>query len=239
MQPSTEVLERLVGQVLRAITQPRSEHGQVAIEQARAAAQEASTAIHSHGLGLHQPSFDLWVATTIVQVLNGTTQNLWLSDLRVVARAIPHGLETLQEIARLNALGDQPTQQELANWLGVDRGNFNRRIRKLANLGLIESNRRRQALVYALTALGEEVAQVRPVQRATLSDALRASASTFSEIIQRQRKPIAAHTWMSTADVDIAVTGRAFEFPVSQVKPSVCFEGCLVKFETELQGTPA
>ncbi|MFC5438361.1 MarR family transcriptional regulator [Rhodanobacter umsongensis] len=240
MQASTEVLERLMGSALRAITQPQSKQVDMAIEQARAAAQEASVAVHRHGRGVHQPSFDLGVTTTIVRLLDTTTQDRWLSDLRAVARAIPHGLQTLQEIARLNALGSQPTQQELADRLRVDRGNFNRHIRKLTDLGLIESSRRRQALLYALTALGEEVAQARPIQEPTLSEALRASASPYAEIAQRQRRPFAGYTGSSTADAGIAASGRAFEWAAPQATPPARFErGSVVKFDTQLLGTPA
>lgn len=211
----------------------------MAIEQARAAAQEASAAIHRHGQGVHQPSFDLGVTTTIIRLLDTTTQDRWLSDLRAVARAVPHGLQTLQEIARLNALGSQPTQQELADRLRVDRGNFNRRIRKLTDLGLIESSRRRRALLYALTALGQKVAQARPIQEPTLFEVLRASVSTYAEIVQHQRSPCAAYIRASTADAGIAVSGRAFEWAAPQATPARFERGPVVKFDTQTLGMPA
>lgn len=238
MQASTEVLERLMRPALRAITQPRSKQVDMAIEQARAAIQEASAAVYRHGQGMHQPSFDLGVTTTIVRLLDTTTQDRWLSDLRAVARAVPHGLQTLQEIARLNALGSRPTQQELADRLRVDRGNFNRCIRKLTDLGLIESNRRRQALLYALTALGQEIAQARPIQGPNLSEVLRASVSIYAEIAQRQRSPFAAYIRASTADAGIAAPGRAFEWAAPQATPPARFEkDPVVKFDTQLLGT--
>jgi len=240
MQASTEVLDRLMDSALRALRQPRSKHVDMAIGRAWDAGQVASAVVHRHGQGVHQPSFDLGITTTLVRLLDTITQDRWLDDLRAVARAVPHGLRTLQEIARLNALGRQPTQQELADRLRVDRGNFNRHIRKLTDLGLIESNRRRQALLYALTGLGQEVAHARPIQEPTLSEVLRASVSTYAEIAQRQRSPFAAYIRASTAGAPIAASGRAFEWAAPQATSPARFErGPVVKFDTQLLGPPA
>lgn len=239
MQASTEVLERLVGRVLRAITQARSEQGQVAIEQVGTFARESSVALHCYGWGLHQSSFDLGIAAVIARGLNCTILNLWPSDIRSGARTIPHGLEALQEIARLNALGDQSAQCELANQLDVDWGSLTRCIRKLTELGLVESNRRRRALAYALTAIGEEVAQVQPGQKVTLPEVLRVTTSTCIESIQRQRKLLFTDAWMWQSDVDTPRPGWTFELPVSPASSPVRFGRRLVKFEKKLQGRSA
>lgn len=119
MQAGTEVLEQLIESALWAITQPSSDQADVAIQQAKAAAEVATTDVLRHGEGLHQPSFNLGVATTIIRALDNTMQNRRLSDLRAVARASSSASSSLptcgaRRRTRASECWDRPL-----NWQGA------------------------------------------------------------------------------------------------------------------------
>lgn len=153
----SEILSELVEPVLFALHQARGEQIRPVLGQARAATVRARELLRASSEALHMPSFELGVATSMTELLATADQRSFLNDAIHETSRVPQGLQALHEIALIERSATEITQQELAARLGADRGNFNRRIRRLEELGLVESTRRRQARVYGLTGLGLDV----------------------------------------------------------------------------------
>lgn len=162
----SDTLAELIEPALYALRQPRGELVVPLLAQARAADLRARELLRLSG-PLHQPSFELGVASTFTQLLSAAAQRSALNDAIQGAKDVQQGVEALHQLALISRLTTETTQRELADRIGADRGNFNRRIHKLESLGLVESQRRGQALVYSITALGIDVlSELRPGWRA-------------------------------------------------------------------------
>lgn len=162
----SDILAELIEPTLYALRQPRGELLGPLLLQARDAGLRARQVLQGPQ-SLHVPSFELGVATTFTQLLSTAKQRSVLNDALQAVKDISQGVETLHQLALIGRSAAEATQRDLADRIGVDRGNFSRRIRKLESLGLVESERRGQALVYALTPLGSDVlSELRPGWRA-------------------------------------------------------------------------
>lgn len=194
MLPRSETLAELIEPTLYALRNPNGEQLEPLVALARSARLHARTALREAGREVDPPSFELGVATSFMELLTITEQRSVLSDAARMVKSLPQGLETLHQIAVISRSGTDANQGELAERIGADRGNFNRRIKKLGGHGLIESRRRGQSLVYALTGLGMDVlTQLKPGWRAihpntqatitTEVEAFQAAQEEFGRII--------------------------------------------------------
>lgn len=167
MLPRSETLTELIEPTLFALRSPTGALTSPLVAQARASRLRARAALHDAGRDVDALSFELGVASTFTELLAVTEQRCVLNDALRTVKSIPQGLETLHQIAVINRSGTEANQGELAERIGVDRGNFNRRIRKFVDQGLIESQRRGQSVLYDLTPLGMDVlTQLKPGWRA-------------------------------------------------------------------------
>lgn len=157
MRVKSEILAELLEPTLSALRQPRSERINDTLKQAKAALLRATDAIHALERPTDQLSIELGVASTLTQLLAAAAQRSVFNNVVSDLRRITGGLEALHQIALVGRSASEPTQREVADRIGADRGNFNRRVRQLEELGLVTSKRRGQARVYAMTDLGLDV----------------------------------------------------------------------------------
>ncbi len=137
-----------------------------AVQKARVASTLAQDELRRSG-PLHLPSFELGVASTFTQLLGTAQQRSVLNDAMQGTKDVPQGIETLHQLALINRATTEATQCLLADRIGADRGNFNRRIRRLEAIGLVDSQRQGPSLLYTITALGLDVlTELRPGWRA-------------------------------------------------------------------------
>lgn len=157
MLPHSDTLAELIEPALYALRNPKGAVVAPVAAQARAARLRARSQIQNAGEEVHMPSFELGVASTFTELLAVTEQRSVINDATQAVKSIAQGLETLHQIAVINRTATVANQRELAEQIGADPGNFNRRIRRLVEQGLIESERRGQAMLYTLTPLGLDV----------------------------------------------------------------------------------
>lgn len=166
MQLHSDTLAELIEPTLHALRQPTGQRLSPLLVKAKESVVRARAALRNNG-PVHPPSFELGVASAFTQLLSTASQRSVLSDAMAAVTALPKGIETLHQVALINRSAPIATQGDLADRIGMDRGNFNRRIRRLKEDGLVESQRRGQALVYSLTPLGMDVlTEIRPGWRA-------------------------------------------------------------------------
>ena len=165
---SSKVLSQLIEPSLRALRRGYGELLFPLARQAEVAVAQAANKIRERDRGIDEPSFDLGVATTFSQLLTTAAERSVLSDAVRKLEGLTKGLETLHHIALLNyAENTDATQAAVADRIGEDRGNFNRRIYKLQELGLVETEKRGRQVLCALSALGTDVlSELRPGWRA-------------------------------------------------------------------------
>lgn len=167
MIPRSETLADLIEPTLYALRNPSSDLLEPLVKSARNARLHAQAALRTTRRDVDLYSFELGVASAMTELLTVADQRTVISDAAKVVKSMPKGLETLHQVAFINRSGLDANQGELAKRIGTDRGNFNRRIKKLLNSGLIESQRRGQSVVYALTPLGMDLlTQLKPGWRA-------------------------------------------------------------------------
>lgn len=167
MIPRSETLAELIEPTLYALRNPSSDLLEPLVKSARNARLHAQAALRTTSRDVDLYSFELGVASAMTELLTVADQRTVISDAAKVVKSMPKGLETLHQVAFINRSGLDANQGELAKRIGTDRGNFNRRIKKLLSSGLIESQRRGQSVVYALTPLGMDLlTQLKPGWRA-------------------------------------------------------------------------
>ncbi|WEN13785.1 winged helix-turn-helix domain-containing protein [Rhodanobacter sp. AS-Z3] len=106
---------------------------------------------------MHAPSFELGAGTAFVEMLGTMQQRSILGDAIRAATEAPRGTEILHLVGVLSLSTAAATQGGLADRLGIDRGNFNRYVRRLADAGLIQSQRSSRRVDYRPLPLGLEV----------------------------------------------------------------------------------
>lgn len=194
MAISSHVVARLIETTLLAVAKPNSEFIRAALGRAQEETRTVRELLRSSGQEVHAPSFELGAGTAFIEVLATMDQRSILGDAIRAAREIQSGVETLHAIAFMARSAQEATQGELADRLGVDRGNFNRRARRLEEAGLVVSQRSGRKVIYALSPLGVDVLnEVRPGWRAihpetlevlATEDAARAAASRIAIALQ-------------------------------------------------------
>lgn len=167
MRLKSEALAGLLEPTLFVLHRPDEERIGKLLAQARAALFRASDALEADGREPDRISYELGVATTFTQLLATADQRQYLNAIIARVMDIKDGVKTLHEIALIGRSASEPTQRDLAALLNVDRGNFNRRISLLDQLGVVESRRKGQSRVYAITDLGRDILdELRPGWRA-------------------------------------------------------------------------
>ncbi|XQA60982.1 hypothetical protein ACM9XD_16465 [Xanthomonas sacchari] len=182
MRLKSEVLAELLEPTLFGLQRPNGERIGKLLSQARAALLRASDMLQMEGREPDRISYELGVATTFTQLLATADQRQYLNDVIARVKDIKDGVQTLHEIALIGRSAPEPTQRELATLLNADRGNFNRRITLLEQVGVVESRRSGQSRVYAMTDLGLDVlGELQPGWRAvhpSRSEMMRTEAET-------------------------------------------------------------
>lgn len=133
------------------------------LQRARQALASAEAQLAASGSDLHVPSFELGAVGALCEMLGTAWQRTQFSDALQAVESVNRGVDTLHELAIINRSSEEATQSVLAERIGADRGNFNRRISRLEELGLVASRRQGRTRAYSLTALGMDLlSELRP-----------------------------------------------------------------------------
>lgn len=167
MQIQSHNLAILIEPALLALSKPSGELVREVLAEAQALVRQSRAALRQRQAEPDMASFELGVATTFTELLATMEQRSYLDDAMRGVAEVAQGVDVLHVIAFLSRSGIDATQGDLADQLGIDRGNFNRRIRRLEELDLVRSQRRGRKLTYSLSALAYDIlTELRPGWRA-------------------------------------------------------------------------
>jgi DNA-binding MarR family transcriptional regulator len=153
----SKVLNELIEPTLYAVRQGRFDEVQTVHQRARDALRAAKQALLDNDEQVHASSFELGVASALTEMLATAQQRTLFNDAIRSVRSVTGGVQTLHEIALVARSGNAISQKQLAERVGMDAGNFNRRIKSLEELGVVVPKRDGRSLTYEVTALGTDV----------------------------------------------------------------------------------
>jgi len=163
MAVTSNILSQLIEPTLFFAARPGEKAVVSLLAKARGLTREVKDAMRAAGEQVHRPSFELGVGSAFVEMLATIKQRTWLNDAIRTLEEIPKGIEALHTVAFLECSSVQATQGELADLIGVDRGNFSRHVRRLEDGGFLRSQRAGKTVLYYLMPMGSEVLnEVRP-----------------------------------------------------------------------------
>lgn len=157
MAVTSNMLAQLIEPTLFFSSRPNEKGVTGLLDRAQTLVREVKDEMQAAGEQVHQPSFELGVGKAFVELLATIRQRTWLNDAMRSLEEIPKGTEALHTLAFLERSSVQATQGELADLLGVDRGNFSRNVRRLEEGGFLRSQRAGKKVLYYLTPMASEI----------------------------------------------------------------------------------